>query len=51
MISFKRWLKAQEYEKSFWEKTANHIVSGISGIAYSAEIGRLFRSKAATCSD
>lgn len=33
MISFKskRWLKAQEYEKSFWEKTANHIVSGISG--------------------
>ena len=31
MISFKRWLKAQDYEKSFWEKTANHIVSGISG--------------------
>jgi ubiquinone/menaquinone biosynthesis C-methylase UbiE len=31
MVSFKRWLKAQEYERSFWKKSADRIASGISG--------------------
>jgi len=31
MPTFKRWLTAQEYERSYWEKTANRIATRASG--------------------
>ena len=31
MVSRKRWLTAQTYERSYWERLANRIVSGVTG--------------------